>query len=359
MPVAYNENRTSIQEGFVAGTLVKTPQGYTPIELLQVGDTVIGYDEHIGHIGRTVLNVFRQHVQNYIRLYINNIFCEIGSHQKLYKHENNTWVQVKQLKPGDRLSSNLNVTQVDLIQEQINLYAITVEHHTFCITEKDIIVHNLEPVSSGCAITAIMATGAIANPVGATIAGTIMTAVATTAFIYKIWQALVVKKPKNKTFPHRKVTTLSIAPQEGNSPIYYADNQEGNGQSPASQTPESNGSGGDIPPEDPEDNNAKTDNEEIKFPENESMLKHIFRPSRGHFPLDSAENREHLLNLVRDKRNFIGICDRGHEWYVKILENGKQLWAVVRNNIIRNGGINETPRTFNGTTGLSRLLPGK
>ena len=62
---------------------------------------------------------------------------------------------------------------------------------------------------------------------------------------------------------------------------------------------------------------------------------------------------------MKDKRNFIGICDRGQDWYVKIIENGKQLWAVVRNNIIRNGGINETPRTFNSTTGLSRLLPGK
>lgn len=358
-PIPYNGNCTLLQEGFVAGTLVKTPHGYTPIEQLQVGDTIIGYDEDIGHTGRTVLNVFRQHVQSYIRLYINNVFCEIGPHQKLYNHENNTWVQVKQLKPGGRLSSNLNVIQVELIQEQIDLYAITVEHHTFCITEKDILVHNIEPISSGCAITAIVTTGAIANPVGATIAGTIMTTVATTAFIYQLWQTLVVKKPKNKTFSHRKVTTSSITPQERKSPIYYADNQEGNGQSLASQTPESNGSGGDIPPEDPENNNEKKDNEEIKFPENKNMLKHIFRPSRGHFPLDSPENRKHLLNLVKDKRNFIGICDRGQEWYVKILENGKQLWAVVRNNIIRNGGINETPRTFNSTTGLSRLLPGK
>lgn len=358
-PIAYNESSTLIQEGFVAGTLVKTPQGYTPIEQLQVGDTIIGYDEHIGPTGRTVLNVFRHHVQSYIRLYLDNVFYEIGSHQKLYNHENNTWVQVNQLKPGNRLGSNLYVIQVELIQEQIDLYAITVEHHTFCITKKDILVHNIEPISSGCAITAIVATGAIANPVGATIAGTIMTAVATTAFIYKLWQTLVVKKPKNKTFSHRKVTTPSIAPQERNSPIYYADNQEGNGQSPASQNPESNGSGGGIPPEDPEDNNEKKDKEEIKFPENESMLKHIFRPSRGHFPLDSPENRNHLLNLVKEKRNFIGICDRGQEWYVKILENGKQLWVVVRNNIIRNGGINETPRTFNSITGLSRLLPGK
>jgi len=50
-------------------------------------------------------------------------------------------------------------------------------------------------------------------------------------------------------------------------------------------------------------------------------------------------------------QNFLGLDRHGTEWYAKILSNGKQLWAVVRN-----GGINDVPRSFNSQAGLSRLL---
>jgi len=54
-----------------------------------------------------------------------------------------------------------------------------------------------------------------------------------------------------------------------------------------------------------------------------------------------------------NKKNFLGLDTRGNEWYAEILENGQQVWAQVRNGEIRNGGINNFPKTYNSKTGLS------
>lgn len=84
---------------------------------------------------------------------------------------------------------------------------------------------------------------------------------------------------------------------------------------------------------------------------NRNIMMHIFRNKEGHM-LDTLENRELLRSLVRDAKNYLGTDVRSNVWYGKILQNGKQLWAGARNNIIRDGGLNETPRVFNARTGL-------
>jgi hypothetical protein len=81
---------------------------------------------------------------------------------------------------------------------------------------------------------------------------------------------------------------------------------------------------------------------------------HIFRNKENHLQ-DTPENRELLTNLVKDPKNLLNSDSHGNEWYGKILDNGKQVWAVVKNNMIRNGGINNEPRTFNPKTGLCRI----
>ena len=83
---------------------------------------------------------------------------------------------------------------------------------------------------------------------------------------------------------------------------------------------------------------------------------HIFREAPGHFAKNTLENKKLLLDLVSDSSNFLGYDKRGTKWFGKILPNGKQLWATLRDNMIRNGGINDVIKSFNPETGLSKKI---
>jgi hypothetical protein len=52
------------------------------------------------------------------------------------------------------------------------------------------------------------------------------------------------------------------------------------------------------------------------------------------------------LDSVNDKKNFIKIDQNGAEWYSKILENWKEVWARVWKGTVRDAGINNIPRKY-------------
>jgi|GEM_PF-1318460 hypothetical protein len=113
----------------------------------------------------------------------------------------------------------------------------------------------------------------------------------------------------------------------------------------------SGGSGG-APNLDPEKDPKKKD----PLPtNNQSIMGHIFRDTDGHL-LNTPENRAALRELVMDGKNLAGECSRGNQWFHKILPNGKQLWASVRDGVVRNGGLNETPVSFHSQTGFSQFI---
>jgi hypothetical protein len=85
----------------------------------------------------------------------------------------------------------------------------------------------------------------------------------------------------------------------------------------------------------------------------ESNAGHIFRDAPGHMT-DTPISRQLLIETTSNQRNLLGMDKFGNQWFARTLPNGQQIWASVRGNIIRNGGLNESPRGFNANTGLSR-----
>jgi hypothetical protein len=85
----------------------------------------------------------------------------------------------------------------------------------------------------------------------------------------------------------------------------------------------------------------------------ERRLRHIFRDAPGHLT-DTPANRQLLLALVTDDLNRIGNDRFGNAWYARTMGDGSQLWAVVRQERLINGGRNSEPRVFDAETGLAR-----
>ncbi len=86
----------------------------------------------------------------------------------------------------------------------------------------------------------------------------------------------------------------------------------------------------------------------------EDNIKHIFRAEEGHLTI-TTENRERIINLVKNPKNYLGPDQHMNSWYGHILPDGTQLWAQTRGAKITNCGLNDVPIEYNPKTGLSAL----
>jgi RHS repeat-associated protein len=117
--------------------------------------------------------------------------------------------------------------------------------------------------------------------------------------------------------------------------------------------PQLNGGAGGVP----EWLKAKPPTAEISNPEcfsiPENRVSHIFRDAPGHI-LDTPVNRQLITEVANNPSALLGKDQWGNTWYAHIQPDGTQIWAEVRGSTIINGGVNQTPRQFNPSTGLSR-----
>lgn len=88
----------------------------------------------------------------------------------------------------------------------------------------------------------------------------------------------------------------------------------------------------------------------------EGRTGHIFRTAEGHLA-DTAANRQQLTDVANNSAARLGTDVHGNVWHAVTRPDGTQVWVQVRNNQIINGGVNQTPRTYNQQTGLSAPEP--
>lgn len=61
-----------------------------------------------------------------------------------------------------------------------------------------------------------------------------------------------------------------------------------------------------------------------------------------------------LERIANNPASFWGKDQYGTEWYVEMLDDGRQAWVQVRNGQIFDGGINDTPKPWDPDTGLKK-----
>lgn len=140
-----DECSRSKYDGFCEGTLIKTPSGYTPIEALHIGDYLLNPHDQ----PKRIEGIAFRWVPRYWRVRINNEDIGFGVHQSFYTPSSD-WRTIAESK--DISTANGSIKQLydaELIEESTCLYVLTVEDHIFCVTTRDLVVHNAETLVVG------------------------------------------------------------------------------------------------------------------------------------------------------------------------------------------------------------------
>ena len=135
-------------QGFVAGTLVKTPQGYIPIEQIRPGNQVLSYNYRNAIVPCSVQAIYSYEVDQYIEVITPNNFIGMGLTQRLFLPKRHEWIQASELTVTTGLLQELQETEliVDnvITTQRVRVYDLSIEpFHNFYVSTDDICVHNI------------------------------------------------------------------------------------------------------------------------------------------------------------------------------------------------------------------------
>ena len=140
---------TMLQEGLFAKTLVKTPQGYTPIETFKEGVVLTGHDLEHNYVNQIVTGITKKKVSHYFKITIGNAVIYAAPQQKFYQPDSFDWIAAQDITTTTVLlkdrTDRCTIDAVERVEQEAELFCLTVEGHNFCITPYDIVVHNFAP----------------------------------------------------------------------------------------------------------------------------------------------------------------------------------------------------------------------
>lgn len=122
------------EEGFCAGTLIKTPYGYELIENLVMGDTVI---DAYGN-STEIVAIISRCVNEYIKVFLKNITLCVGRDQQFYCFSSFSWIKAREV-----------FCDKERIIDPTILYALTTHSHTLSVTPQNLCAHNAAAIFCG------------------------------------------------------------------------------------------------------------------------------------------------------------------------------------------------------------------
>lgn len=201
-------------EGFIAGTLVHLDQKIIPIERVTVGDYVIAYGVRNVSID-FVTHTMRYSVDNYIKINIGDVFICAALDQKFYVLNKHQWVNADELMPLDLLlccdGSVTCINTIEIINEPQVMHVLSVDtSHLFCVSPYGIIVHNIEPVTTGGALIVLNTLSVACPPIAAiTVIGELLTFGVVSLGIYWAHKKLQKNKDYGKNLTYNTVNSYT------------------------------------------------------------------------------------------------------------------------------------------------------
>ena len=157
---AYTENNLKIGEKefahlfycFVAGTKVKTENGFKNIEDIKIGEKVYSFNLDNNEIElKEVLELIHSSAKDTYKLTIGGKTVEMTSKHQVYIVDKG-WTRAYNIKIGDMMLSasgdKVKITNIEHIKydEPINTYNLAVEDNSnYFVTDIQVLVHNVTP----------------------------------------------------------------------------------------------------------------------------------------------------------------------------------------------------------------------
>ena len=133
---------------FVAGTLIKTEEGYKAIEEIEVGDKVWSWDEETGEQAlKTVVQLFRNEKDVLVHIDVAGEHIQTTPGHPFYV-AGKGWVKAGELKAGNELILyDGRVVEIEKVRVEkckpVTTYNFEVEDsHTYYVTQSDVLCHN-------------------------------------------------------------------------------------------------------------------------------------------------------------------------------------------------------------------------
>ena len=151
-----------IGEGFVEGTLVVTPQGYTAIDHVSVGDRVVSYNIETGVLEHDVVSRVQQTtIDSFVLITLGETLLAVAPDHRLYcPFEDDRWVMARDITSKHCIAmvppEAVTVDDVVIMQYAVSAYSLSVQkNHNFFVSEQGILVHNMNPALPAAVVRGI------------------------------------------------------------------------------------------------------------------------------------------------------------------------------------------------------------
>ncbi len=138
----------SAADGFIAGTLVQTKEGFVPIESIQVGDLVMSCDLNGGACNeQKVSELFQTKANSYLEIDLGDSTIGVSEKHHFFSTAESKWMAAQDFGRSMQMMKfnfeDVEWKEMRSIAKEVTLFNLTVEAtHNYVVSVKQILVHN-------------------------------------------------------------------------------------------------------------------------------------------------------------------------------------------------------------------------
>jgi hypothetical protein len=148
--------RSIFSEGFIEGTLVKTQNGYVPIEQLKEGNYIASYSFKEKNLTNgKILKITKRHYKKCFKLTISGQeIIAAPDHKFFCPLKKGCWLKAQDIQKNDfvlkEIKDLVRIDDIIQLDQENDFYCLSIEKsHNYFVSENNVFVHNVVPVVAG------------------------------------------------------------------------------------------------------------------------------------------------------------------------------------------------------------------